>query len=41
MRFDHDGAGSNPVWPNTIIDLEHVSPTGLNWSQLESGWIAQ
>ena len=41
VRFDHDGTGPNPVWPNTIIDLEHVSPTGLTWSQLESGWIAQ
>ena len=34
VRFDHDGTGSNPVWPNTIIDLDHVSPTGLTWSQL-------
>jgi len=39
IRFDHDGTGANPVWPNTIIDLEHVSPTGLTWSQLEAGWI--
>jgi Ca2+-binding RTX toxin-like protein len=40
VRFDHDGAGANPVWPNTIIDLEHVSPTGLTWARLQSGWVA-
>jgi beta-glucanase (GH16 family) len=40
VRFDHDGTGANPVWPNTIVDLEHVSPVGLTWSQLQAGWIA-
>ena len=40
VRFDHDGTGANPVWPNSIIDLEHVSPVGLTWAQLEAGWIA-
>jgi len=35
VRFDRDGTGSNPVWPNTIIDLEHVSPNGLTWAQLQ------
>jgi beta-glucanase (GH16 family) len=35
VRFDRDGAGQNPVWPNTVIDLEHVSPTGLTWAQLQ------
>jgi beta-glucanase (GH16 family) len=34
LRFDHDGGGPNPQWPNTIIDLEHVSPAGLTWAQL-------
>jgi hypothetical protein len=28
------------VWPNTIIDLEHVSPAGPTWAQLQGGWIA-
>jgi len=37
VRFDHDGAGSNPVWPNTIVDLEHVATAGLTWAQLTSG----
>jgi Ca2+-binding RTX toxin-like protein len=37
VRFDHDGVGPNPQWPNTIIDLEHVSPTGLTWANLSSG----
>jgi hypothetical protein len=36
VRFDHDGNGSNPVWPNTIIDLEHVSPGALTWTQLSA-----
>jgi hypothetical protein len=34
IRFDHDGTGANPQWPNTIIDLEHVATSGLSWSQL-------
>jgi beta-glucanase (GH16 family) len=37
VRFDHDGSGPNPQWPNTIIDLDGVSPTGLTWSQLTVG----
>jgi beta-glucanase (GH16 family) len=37
IRYDHDGTGPSPVWPNTIIDLEHVSPTGLTWSQIAVG----
>ena len=28
---DHSGAHQ---WPNTIIDLQHVSPVGLTWAQL-------
>jgi Ca2+-binding RTX toxin-like protein len=41
VGFDHDGpTGSSPVWPNRIIDLENVSPTGLTWAQVESGWVA-
>jgi len=40
VRFDRDGTGSNPVWPNTIVDLQHVSPVGLTWAKLEAGWIA-
>src|SRR6185503_586293 len=34
VRFDHDGTGSNPQWPNTIIDLEHVPVAGLAWASL-------
>src|SRR5246127_270748 len=37
VRFDHDGPGPNPQWPNTIIDLDGVSPTGLTWSELTAG----
>jgi beta-glucanase (GH16 family) len=38
VRFDANGqANINGHWPNTIIDLEHVSPTGLTWSQLTVG----
>ena len=40
VRFDRDATGMAQVWPNTIIDLEHVSPSGLTWSQLQAGWIA-
>ncbi|MDB5446591.1 MAG: exsH, partial [Phenylobacterium sp.] len=40
IGFDHDGVGASPVWPNRIIDLEHVSPAGLTWSQLQNGWIS-
>jgi Ca2+-binding RTX toxin-like protein len=40
VRFDRDGAGGNPVWPNTIVDLEHVSPTGLTWAQLQGSGAA-
>ena len=40
IRFDHDGAGSHPQWPNSIIDLEHVSPGGLTWAQLAGGTAA-
>jgi hypothetical protein len=36
VRFDHDGAGPSPQWPNTIIDLEHVSPDGLTWGALSA-----
>jgi beta-glucanase (GH16 family)/Ca2+-binding RTX toxin-like protein len=36
VRFDHDASGPSPQWPNTIIDLEHVSLTGLTWAQLSS-----
>jgi hypothetical protein len=41
VGFDHDGPnGSSPMWPNRIIDLEHVSPTGLTWNDLQgSGWV--
>ena len=35
LRFDHDGAGPNPQWPNTIIDLEHVAPSQV----VSSDWI--
>jgi Ca2+-binding RTX toxin-like protein len=35
VRFDPSGqANIDGHWPNTIIDLEHVSPAGLSWSQL-------
>jgi hypothetical protein len=34
VRFDHDGPGPNPQYPNTIIDLEGVSPSGLTWNEL-------
>ena len=37
VGFDHDGTGPSPVWPNRIIDLEHVSPAGLSWAQLAGG----
>ena len=30
VRFDRDGAGPNPQWPNTIIDVEHVAPSQLS-----------
>jgi hypothetical protein len=39
VRFDHDGSAVNPAWPNTIIDLEHVSPAGLTWAKLSPDWI--
>jgi beta-glucanase (GH16 family) len=39
IRFDRDGTGPTPVWPNTIIDLEHVSPAGLTWAKLSPDWI--
>ncbi|HEV2531193.1 type I secretion C-terminal target domain-containing protein [Phenylobacterium sp.] len=32
--FDPDGPGSAHQWPDNIIDLEGVSPTGLTWAQL-------
>ena len=35
LRFDHDGPGPNPQWPNTIIDLEHVAPAQVT----SSDWI--
>src|SRR5207253_927390 len=34
LLFDHDGTGANPQWPNYIIQLEHVSTSGLTWAQL-------
>ena len=37
IRYDHDGTGPNPQWPNTIIDLEHLSPAGLTWAKLAGG----
>ena len=37
VRYDHDGNGPNPFWPNTIVELEHVSSTGLSWAQLQGG----
>jgi Ca2+-binding RTX toxin-like protein len=35
VLFDDDGAGGD--WPNYIILLEGVSPTGLTWAQLSGG----
>jgi hypothetical protein len=35
VRFDHDGTGPSPQWPNTIIDLEHVAPAQV----FSSDWI--
>ena len=32
LRFDRDGAGPSPQWPNTIIDLEHVLPGQVSMS---------
>jgi len=40
VRFDHDARGPDPVWPNTIAYLEHVSPDGLTWAKLQGGWVA-
>ena len=40
VRFDHDGPGPNPLWPNTIVDLEHLSPNGLTWAQLQGSGAA-
>ena len=40
IGFDRDGPGASPMWPNRIIDLEHVSPAGLTWAQLQAGWIS-
>jgi len=37
VRYDRDAAGPNPIWPNTIIDLHGVSPSGLTWAQLSGG----
>ena len=37
VRFDHDGPGPNPQWPNTIIDLDGVAPAGLTWNELTVG----
>ncbi len=34
VRFDHSAAGPNQPYPNTIIDLKGVSPTGLTWAEL-------
>ena len=34
VRFDRDGFGAGQKWPNTIVDLDNVSPTGVTWSQL-------
>jgi beta-glucanase (GH16 family) len=34
VRFDHDAAGPSQPYPNTIIDLQGVSPTGLTWAEL-------
>jgi beta-glucanase (GH16 family) len=36
VRYEHSGqANINGHWPNTIVDLEHVSPTGLTWASLQ------
>jgi Ca2+-binding RTX toxin-like protein len=32
LRFDHDGHGPNPVWPNTIVDLVGVAPGAVKMS---------
>src|ERR1700756_1899560 len=35
VRFDASGqANIDGHWPNTIIDLDGVSPAGLTWSEL-------
>jgi hypothetical protein len=36
LRYDRDAGGGDPQWPNTIVDLEHVSPAGLTWAQLQA-----
>ena len=38
VRFDSDGTGPNPQYPNTIIDLQGVSSQGLTWSELSVPW---
>jgi beta-glucanase (GH16 family) len=34
VGFDRDGAGTGQAWPNRIVDLEGVAPSGLAWAQL-------
>ena len=37
VLFDRDAAGSDPVWPNYILQVENVAPTALTLSD----WIVQ
>jgi len=32
LLFDRDAGGSNPAWPNYIIDLEHIAPAQVKVS---------
>ena len=37
VLFDDDGSGTNPQWPNYIIQLDNVPTAGLTWASLEGG----
>ena len=37
LLFDHDGPGPSPLWANYVIQLDHVSASGLTLAALTGG----